>query len=184
MGKWGLWIGVHVFWNILQPNSGTGEGHPWALGQEVGARIFAFVFSLWKIGLPVRLHDSFDSYTVPPFSPRSHNFVTLQSFKLIFFEAWHLLEHEDCWVGGRILRKFSENMVVIFRELIQTVLVVFWFIIIFKHFAEQSEQKLGALSCSDRGQGRIGRPLSAPASAGLDFTLWRWSCLSYFVLFE
>lgn len=51
----------------------------------------------------------------------------------------------------------------------------------FKHFAKQSEQTLGALSSSDRGRGRIRRPLSAPACASLNFTVWRWSCLSYFL---
>lgn len=41
----------------------------------------------------------------------------------------------------------------------------------FKHFAKQSEQTLGALSSSDRGRGRIRRPLSAPACASLNFTV-------------
>ena len=39
------------------------------------------VFSLWKTGLLVRLHESFNSYAISPFPPRAYNFITLQPFE-------------------------------------------------------------------------------------------------------
>lgn len=44
-------------------------------------RNLIFVFSLWKTGLLVKLHESFNSYTISPFLPHSYNFITLQPFK-------------------------------------------------------------------------------------------------------
>lgn len=159
--------------NGLQPENGVGEGQLGGIRAVVWWRNLLFVFSFWKTGLLVRLHESFNSETISPFPPCSFNFITLQPFKPKVLRPDVSSEVKDFWMGRWILRGLNKASVAMFWQ---------WGPHSDLHALDTEEAKVRWSAA--RGLDTDRQPLNTLACASLDFRIWKWSCLSSWVVFK